>query len=63
MSKELENDVLFNITKKYTVRLYPYDTLSDIDKRFVQLDIETIKPLPHDFYTELMDLVSKHCRQ
>ena len=55
----VSNSTLFSVTKRYTIT-NPNDKY-EVDKRFVQLEIETEKPLSDEFYDALTNLLSAYC--
>jgi len=53
------NNTLFCITKRYP-RVSPHDRY-EVDKRVVNLEIETNEPLSDEFYDALTNLLSAYC--
>jgi len=56
---DASHSTLFCVTKRYP-RANPNDRY-DVDKRFVQLEIETSEPLSDEFYDALTNLLSAYC--
>lgn len=55
----LLSSTLFCVTKRYP-RVNPNNRY-DVDKRVVQLEIETSEPLSDEFYDALANLLSAYC--
>jgi len=56
---DVSHSTLFCVTKRYP-RANPDDRY-DVDKRVVQLEIETSEPLSDEFYDALSNLLSAYC--
>jgi hypothetical protein len=57
--EDVSHSTLFCVTKRYP-RVNPNDRY-DVDKRVVQLEIETSEPLSDEFYDALANLLSAYC--
>jgi len=56
---EVSHNTLFCVTRRYP-RANP-DNRYEIDKRVVQIEIETGKPLSDEFFNALTNLLSLYC--